>query len=76
VTISDSLETPGARAGASTAKVATRAAAAGTDLLLYVHCDAAMRAAKALRAGLASGKLPRDRFEESVDRILALRAGL
>jgi beta-N-acetylhexosaminidase len=76
VTISDSLEAPGARAGSPPAKVATRAAAAGTDLLLYVHCDAAMRGARALRQGLASGKLPRTEFEESVDRILALRAGL
>jgi beta-N-acetylhexosaminidase len=75
-TISDSLETPGARAGASDARVATRAAAAGTDLLLYVHCDAALRATRALRQGLASGKLKRAPFEASVDRVLALRAGL
>jgi beta-N-acetylhexosaminidase len=76
VAISDSLEAPGARAGASGAKVATRGAAAGTDLLLYVHCDAGMRAARALRRGLASGKLERARFEASVDRVLALRAAL
>jgi beta-N-acetylhexosaminidase len=76
VTISDSLEAPGARAGSPPAKVATRAAAAGTDLLLYVHCDAAMRGAKALRRGLASGKLPRAEFEAAVDRILAMRSGL
>jgi beta-N-acetylhexosaminidase len=76
VTITDSLEAPGARVGASAAKVATRAAAAGSDLLLYVHCDAGMRAALALRRALASGRLDRSAFEESVDRILALRAGL
>jgi len=76
VTITDSLEAPGARAGAGPAKVATRAAAAGSDLLLYVHCDAGMRAALALRRGLTSGKLQREAFERSVDRILELRATL
>jgi beta-N-acetylhexosaminidase len=76
VTISDSLEAPGARAGASAAKVATRAARAGTELLLYVHCDAGMRAARALRRGLASGRLNRSAFEASVERVLALRASL
>ncbi len=34
-----------------------RTAGAGADLLLYVHCDAGMRAARALRRGLADGKL-------------------
>ncbi|CAN5583921.1 hypothetical protein BH20ACT15_BH20ACT15_15920 [soil metagenome] len=76
VTISDSLETPAATKGASAAKVALRAAAAGTDLLLYVHCDAAIRGARALRNGLASGRLDRPSFERSVERVLALRAGL
>ena len=76
VTITDSLETPSATKGASSAKVALRAARAGMDLLLYVHCDAGVRAARALRNGLESGSLDRAAFEESVDRILAMRAGL
>jgi beta-N-acetylhexosaminidase len=76
VSITDSLETPAARAGASAAKVAVRAAAAGSDILLYVHCDAGVRAARSLRKALNSGKLDRARFEASVDRILALRASL
>jgi beta-N-acetylhexosaminidase len=76
VSITDSLEAPGARAGASPAKVAVRAAAAGSDILLYVHCDAGVRAARALRRALGSGKLDRARFEASVDRILTLRASL
>jgi beta-N-acetylhexosaminidase len=76
VTISDSLEAPGARAGAGAAKVATRAARAATDLLLYVHCDAGMRAARALRRALASGRLSRPAFEASVERVVALRASL
>ena len=76
VSITDSLEAPGARAGSSPAKVAVRAAAAGSDILLYVHCDAGVRAARALRRALASGKLSRPSFEASVDRILGLRASL
>jgi beta-N-acetylhexosaminidase len=76
VSITDSLETPGARGGASAAKVAVRAAAAGSDILLYVHCDAGVRAARALRRALASGKLDQERFRQSVDRVLALRATL
>ena len=40
----------------SAAKVAVRTAGAGADLLLYVHCDAAMRAAQALRRALADGQ--------------------
>ncbi len=46
------------------------------DLLLYVHCDAGVRAARALRQGLATGKLKRAPFEDSVERVLALREGL
>lgn len=76
VTITDSLETPSATKGASGRQVAIRAATAGMDLLLYVHCDAGIRAARALRNGLDAGTLDRAAFEESVDRILALREGL
>jgi len=76
VTITDSLETPSATQGASDAQVAVRAATAGMDLLLYVHCDAGVRAARALRNGLDAGTIDRASFEESVDRVLAMRAGL
>ena len=76
VTITDSLETPSIRRSGSAAQVAVRTAGAGADLLLYVHCDAGMRAARALRRGLADGKLKRGSFEASVDRVLALRASL
>jgi beta-N-acetylhexosaminidase len=76
VSITDSLEAPGARVGASAATVATRAAAAGSDILLYVHCDAGIRAAAALREGLENGTLNRAEFERSVDRVLALRSTL
>ncbi len=76
VTISDSLEAPGARVGAGPAKVALRAAEAGIDLLLYVHCDAAAKAAGVLANALAGGRLDRAAFEASVERVLALRATL
>ena len=76
VSITDSLETPAARSGSTTAKVAVRAAAAGSDVLLYVHCDAALRASTALRRALHSGKLDSARFEAAVGRVLALRASL
>ncbi|MET0731186.1 MAG: glycoside hydrolase family 3 N-terminal domain-containing protein [Solirubrobacterales bacterium] len=76
VTVTDSLETPSIRRSGSAAKVAVRTAGAGADLLLYVHCDAGMRAAKALRRGLADGKLKRGPFEAAVDRVLGLRASL
>jgi beta-N-acetylhexosaminidase len=76
VSITDSLEAPGASAGSSPATVATRAAAAGSDILLYVHCDAGVKAAATLRDALDSGQLDRAEFERSVDRILALRATL
>ena len=76
VSITDSLEAPGATAGASPATVATRAAAAGSDILLYVHCDAGVKAAATLRDALDSGTLDRAEFERSVDRILALRSTL
>ena len=76
VTITDSLETPSIGRSGSPAQVAVRTAGAGADLLLYVHCDAAMRAARALRRGLANGTLQRPAFEAAVDRVLALRGGL
>jgi len=76
VTISDSLEAPGATAGAGPAKVALRAARAGIDLLLYVHCDAAAKAAGVLANALETGRLDRAAFETSVERVLALRATL
>jgi beta-N-acetylhexosaminidase len=76
VTITDSLETPSIRRSGSAAQVAVRTAGAGADLLLYVHCDAAMRAARALRRELATGELTRPAFEAAVDRVLALRDSL
>jgi beta-N-acetylhexosaminidase len=76
VSISDALETVSARAYGGPAKVGLAAARAGTDLLLYTRSRAALRAWAALRGGLRAGRVPRDRFERSARRVLALRARL
>jgi beta-N-acetylhexosaminidase len=76
VSISDALETASARNFGGPARVGIAAAKAGTDLLLFTDRQAAARAGRALRRGLRSGKLARGPFEDSVQRVLDLRAGL
>lgn len=78
VTITDSLEARAVTATAGVEQTAIRVAAAGTDLLLYTSpsCAGGERARGALAGALASGALPRAPFEESVARVLALRASL
>jgi beta-N-acetylhexosaminidase len=76
VTITDSLDAAAALAFGSRARVALAAAQAGNDLLLYGDWRAARRAGAALRRKLASGKLDRESFEDSVERVLELRRDL
>ena len=76
MTVTDALDTPALEASGGTGAVAVRAAGAGSDLLLHVSYDAGDTAAAAIAGGLRSGRLPRAEAEESVARILALRAGL
>jgi beta-N-acetylhexosaminidase len=78
VTITDSLEARAVTATAGVQQTAVRAAAAGMDLLLYTSpsCADGEQARQALAGALASGALPRAAFEESVARVLALRASL
>jgi beta-N-acetylhexosaminidase len=76
VSISDSLEATAAVAQGSTARVARKAADAGTDLLLYQHLDRALRASDALAGSLRARKLSRGRFRRSTDRVLKLRKSL
>jgi beta-N-acetylhexosaminidase len=76
VSITDSLDAAAALAFGSRARVAVAAAEAGNDLLLYGDWRTARRAGAALRRKLASGKLDRDAFEASVERVLELRRGL
>ena len=76
VSISDALETVSARHFGGPARVGVAAAKAGTDLLLFTDHRSAARAGRALRRRLRSGKLARGPFEESVQRVLDLRASL
>jgi beta-N-acetylhexosaminidase len=76
VSISDALETVSARRFGGPAKVGVAAAKAGTDLLLFTDHHGAARAGRALRRKLRSGKLARGPFEDSVQRVLDLRARL
>jgi beta-N-acetylhexosaminidase len=76
VSISDALETVSARDYGGPAKVGLAAARAGTDLLLYTDFRAAARAGAALRKRLRDGRLDRDGFERSAQRVLDLRARL
>ncbi len=76
VSISDALETVSARHFGGAGKVGVAAAKAGTDLLLFTDHRGAARAGRALRRKLRSGKLARGPFEDSVQRVLDLRARL
>jgi beta-N-acetylhexosaminidase len=73
VSITDALEGRGAQV-APPRKVALRVARAGVDVLLYGSCNTAVRAREALGRALRAGTLPREPFEQSVERILALRS--
>jgi beta-N-acetylhexosaminidase len=76
VSISDSLQTVAARAVGGPVRVGLATARAGTDLLLFTDYRAAASAGEALLDGLRAGSLDRARFEESVQRVLDLRARL
>ncbi|HSS04828.1 MAG TPA: glycoside hydrolase family 3 N-terminal domain-containing protein [Solirubrobacterales bacterium] len=73
VSITDALDTVAVRAFGSGAKVATAAARAGVDLLLYTDPGEAARAHRALLRALRSGELSRTSFEEAAGRVLRLR---
>ena len=76
VSVSDSLESAAAQAFGGPAKVAVAGAKAGTDLLLFGDFAPAARADAALRKALRAGSLARTPSEESVQRVLDLRAKL
>jgi beta-N-acetylhexosaminidase len=73
VAITDALDTAAAHAFGDAAKVATAAARAGADLLLYTEPGEAADAQRALLRGLRDGTLSRAAFEESAGRVLRLR---
>ncbi len=75
VIVSDDLEMGAIGELCPIGEAAVRAAAAGHDLLLVCHTEAAQRAAhSALLAAYRAGTLPRRGLEESVARIEALTA--
>ncbi len=76
VSITDSLDARAVLAFGGRAEVARRAAAAGTDLLLYGDWRSARAGGRTLTRALRRGNLDRGRFEASVRRILGLRAEL
>ena len=74
VSITDALGTISARTVGGPRRAARAAAGAGADLVLFTDLPSAARAQSALAAGLGDGSLDRAEFEQSVARVLALRA--
>ena len=77
VVVTDDLETPAVRAFASPAEGAVRSVLAGADVALVVRTEAGgRRAYAALLRAARSGRLTRERLEESHARVEALRSRL
>ena len=74
VSVTDSLDSTSARAFGGPALTARAAAEAGSDLALFTDLASAARAQRALARGLSDGSLDRTAFDQSVNRVLALRA--
>jgi beta-N-acetylhexosaminidase len=75
VVVSDDLEMGAVSETCSIGEATVRAAAAGHDLLLVCHTEAAQRAAAgALADAYRSGALPRRDLEPAVERVRSLRA--
>ena len=75
VTVTDALETVAARDFGGSKRVAIAGARAGMDMFLFTHTREATKAEDALAKRLHSGGLKRSDFEDSVTRILTMRAG-
>jgi beta-N-acetylhexosaminidase len=78
VTITDALEAGALRAFGGTSNRAVLAAGAGMDLLLCAaqSVSQGLAATNALAGALDTGRLGRSAFTASVNRVIALRAGL
>ena len=76
VTITDALDTPALVPVGGPGEVAVRAAAAGSDLVLYTGLENGVAAAGALRDRIASDPAARAAAEEAVARVIALRERL
>jgi beta-N-acetylhexosaminidase len=76
VVVSDDLEMGAVVESCPVSDAAVRAAAAGHDLLLVCHKEAAQRAvAQALVEACRTGALPRNEFDAAVERVRRLREG-
>lgn len=76
VVVTDALEMAGATTLGGYGEVAVRALEAGVDLLLYSKfAPGPEEAVAAVRAALASGRLPEARVAEASERVRRLRAG-
>jgi beta-N-acetylhexosaminidase len=76
VSITDALETAAVRSFGGPKRAGLAAARAGTDLLLFAQLGPAEEARGALVQKLRAGKLDREAFEASAQRVLELRAEL
>jgi beta-N-acetylhexosaminidase len=76
VSVTDALDTPALAPVGGTGAVAVRAAAAGSDMVMYTGLDNGAAAAAALRREIAADPAARAASAESVARVLALRERL
>ena len=73
VSITDALGAAAAADFGGPARVSVAAARSGVDLLLFADWQSAVRGHRALRRKLTAGDMSRDRFVDSVQRVLELR---
>ncbi len=75
VSVSDALDTPATARFGGAGRLGVETARAGTDIAVFAGSySAGDRAAKALASALRRSRLSRSIFEQSVTRVLALRA--
>lgn len=73
VSITDALGATAVRAFGGPARASIAAARSGVDLLLFADWQSAARAHRALREALTADRIDREWFEDSAQRVLALR---
>jgi beta-N-acetylhexosaminidase len=76
VSVSDSLEAAALNRYGSAGSIARRVAKAGTDLLLFTAYRDGVAAIGSLKSALREGKISRQNFKQSAQRVLDLRARL
>ena len=76
VAVTDALDTPALAPVGGPGAVAVRAAAAGSDLVMYTGLGNGVAAARALRSAIGSDPRARAASEAAVARVIALRERL